>query len=413
MNYNKELIKKDSENEEEYIWRICQMKDNGLIDLSWEELANLFNDELRGGCEEAYLNESAYRKPYQQAKRYFDAGVFNDIKNNVEYEAALTEARQELYKERQKLRDEKIEYNKWLREQARDELICEKICAEVRNLPKLQSAYTSKEVIIDENAKEEAIFCFGDTHFGAEFVVKGLYGEVINQYSPEIFEERMDVILQKLTAIIKSKNIKKLKVFALGDSIDGILRVSQLMKLRYGVIESAIKYADYMCNWLSELTKHVVVEYYTTSGNHSELRMLGQPKGTFAKENMEFVITEFIKERMRDNPRFELHKNETGLIFEEICGFNVMGIHGEVKNLASAVQTFDNLYNTKIDILVGGHCHHFSGETFGMYRDVLSVPSLVGADDYSMKIGKISNAGALMFIVRECEGIVEQYNIKI
>ena len=32
---------------------------------------------------------------------------------------------------------------------------------------------------------------FGDEHYGAEFELKGLFGEIINSYSPEIFEKRM------------------------------------------------------------------------------------------------------------------------------------------------------------------------------------------------------------------------------
>ena len=64
----------------------------------------------------------------------------------------------------------------------------------------------------------------------------------------------------------------------MGDFNDGILRVSQLMKLRYGVVDGTIKYADFISNWLNELTKYVRVKYQSTNGNHSELRMLGQPK---------------------------------------------------------------------------------------------------------------------------------------
>jgi hypothetical protein len=37
----------------------------------------------------------------------------------------------------------------------------------------------------------------------------------------------------------------------MGDFTDGILRVGQLRKLRYGVIESTVKYANYMTYWLN------------------------------------------------------------------------------------------------------------------------------------------------------------------
>lgn len=65
-----------SENEEQYIWRLGQAKDNGSLDMSWEEIADLINKEL--GNEDKPFSEAAYRKPYQQAKKYYEAGVFNN-----------------------------------------------------------------------------------------------------------------------------------------------------------------------------------------------------------------------------------------------------------------------------------------------------------------------------------------------
>lgn len=70
----------NSENEEKYIWRLGQAKDSGELNMSWEEIADIINQEL--GNEDRPLSEAAFRKPYQQAKRYFEAGVFNNNNNN-------------------------------------------------------------------------------------------------------------------------------------------------------------------------------------------------------------------------------------------------------------------------------------------------------------------------------------------
>ena len=148
-------------------------------------------------------------------------------------------------------------------------------------------------------------------------------------------------------------------------------------------------------------------------GNHTELRMLSQPKGAFTQDNMGKVINEFIKERLKNNPNFAFHQNESGLIFENVCGYNILGIHGEVKNMETAIQKFTNTYNIMIDILVGGHKHHFCAETVGRDREVISVPSIIGIDDYSMTLGKTSAPGALMFIVESGYGVVEQKKFKL
>lgn len=35
------------ENEERFLWRIGQAKDNGTLDLSWAEIADVINKEFR------------------------------------------------------------------------------------------------------------------------------------------------------------------------------------------------------------------------------------------------------------------------------------------------------------------------------------------------------------------------------
>ena len=77
----------DNENEEQFLWRIGQAKDNGLLDLSWEEIADIVNKEFR---EDIYISE-------------------------------LREAKHEVRKEKQKLFDERTAMNKTLRETARIE----------------------------------------------------------------------------------------------------------------------------------------------------------------------------------------------------------------------------------------------------------------------------------------------------
>ena len=75
-----DLSKKENENEEQYIWRICQYKDNGIIDIGWDELGYVFNSELRD--EDTEQTSSAWRKPYQNAKRFYEK-VFLDMIDGV------------------------------------------------------------------------------------------------------------------------------------------------------------------------------------------------------------------------------------------------------------------------------------------------------------------------------------------
>lgn len=375
----------------------------GLNDMDWKEIVDKYNlsihyDTLRKASQTIFGN--AFVMDYFKEKQSLST---EDITNG--YLADLKQTKIELNKERQKIRDEKLEFNKWIREQARDELICEKICDAIKSIEPMKPLNIKLKA---NDTNKEAVLCFADTHYGCEFTIKGLFGEIINEYSPEIFEQRMQELLNDVIEVIKEKNLKKIRVFSLGDELDGILRVSQLQKLKYGIIESTIKYSEFICNWLSKLTEYVFVDFYSVQGNHTELRLISQPKGTFTQENMSFVINEFIKERLKNNYNFKFHTNDTGLIFENVSGFNVLGIHGEVKNMETALQQFSNTYKTPIDILVAGHKHHFASETVGQNKEVINVPSVIGIDDYSMSLGKTSNAGALMFVVEPTKGVTEQ-----
>jgi hypothetical protein len=96
-----------------------------------------------------------------------------------------------------------------------------------------------------------------------------------------------------------------------------------------------------------------------------------------------------------------------------LSGYNILGLHGEVKNMAQSVKDFSNTYKTNIDVLVGGHKHHSNSENVGIESDVISAPSIIGIDDYSMSLNKTSDPGATLFVLEQGKGKVMEYNIKL
>ena len=106
----------ENENLEQYIWRLGTAKDSESLNMSWDELAEIINKEI--GNEDMPYTSSAFRKPYQQAKRFYDAGVFDTPNEDSRYEE-LKLKKQELIKQQVKTRDERNELNRILREEAR------------------------------------------------------------------------------------------------------------------------------------------------------------------------------------------------------------------------------------------------------------------------------------------------------
>ena len=400
-----------NENEEQFIWRLGQAYDAGELDLNWEQIGDIINKEFRGD-DSSYRDSSAYRKAYQSAKRFLAAGVFQNCGVSTPVVIHDSKARV-LQKERIKLSTEKLEYNRWLREDARDEMLAEKFADAIRSLTPLEFPKILP-VVYDENHKDKTgILVFGDEHFGAEFKIPGLRGEIINEYSPEIFYRRMTTLLEKTKEIIRREDLSEIRVYSLGDSTDGLLRVGQLMKLRYGVVEQAVKYANYIANWLNEMSKFACVKFQMVFGNHTELRFFNQKKGSFKDENTGKFIREIIRARLEGNPNFEMIENPTGLIYDVVQDYTILGIHGECKNMGQAIREFSIMYGTNINILIGGHTHHMSEETVGFDKEVITIPSIIGVDDYALSLNKSSRPGASFVIVKKGEGVALEHRIKL
>lgn len=322
----------------------------------------------------------------------------------------------ELQKERKKIQTEKLELEKMVREIGRDELIFEKIQEAIVHTPDMVFpavlySTVNNDLSVDYRCGREGVLVFGDEHYGAEFEIRGLRGEIINAYSPEIAEERMTKLLNETIDIIKKENLSVIHVLNMGDFTDGILRVGQLKKLQLGVVDSTVRYMEFLSQWLNTLSHVVKVKFQMVHGNHSELRMLGQQKGAFKDENMGKIVAAYIKMRLDGNPNFEFITNPSGLIFDSIAGYNVLGIHGEVKNMGQALRDFSAMYATDIDYLLAGHLHHAESCGVGYRKSVIRVPSIVGTDEYAMSLNAVSDPGATFMIFEEGVGKRIEYSI--
>lgn len=377
----------------------------------------LSNDEIGKLCNEAFgvkWTESAHRKKTQNyLKGYNDAkeelgAADQQLQNMIEENKQL---KREAAKELKKIQTEKLEYNKWLREEARDELITEKIVKAIGNLQSLKV----HEYIKPVHSSNSYLLCFADCHYSIEFSIKDLFGNIINEYSPEIFENRMWDLFDQIVELVEEKQINELNIWELGDGIQGLIRLnSQLMQLRYGVIDSAINYGHFLSNWLNQLSKHVRIKFQMVmDSNHNQLRLLGAPKNSFTDENMSKVIMLMIKSELKDNPNITIIENPTGLNFGQFSTHQVLGIHGEVKNLSDALDNYSRAYQTPIQYIIGAHVHHVVTSETGINQEAISIRSMVGVDPYGMSLPATSNAGASLFEFNQLKGLTCEHRLKV
>lgn len=389
-----DTTKHTDENLHQYIWRLGSLKMSGLLSVTWEELANIINDEV--GC---HRTGEGLRKELSVANKY-KTEVFDNSSDST--------LKAELLKKQAQTKN--VETNKLLREYSRDQLIAEEVGKAITTLPPLEQPPVIHPV---EHSDRAGVLCFGDEHFGCQFSIKGLHGEVLNEYNADVFYRRMDLLLSKTVAIVERYGFKDLYVFSFGDFVDGIIHLSQLMALQYGLLEAVVLYSRYICDWLNELSQYVRIHYQMTDGNHTELRLLNMPKGT-TKENLGIIVREFIRVRMKDNSNFEMVENPTGNIYETILGYNVLGIHGEFNGSAvNAVKNFANTYNTKINYLLAGHKHHVDVQEVGPETEFIGIPSIIGINDYSVSINAVSNPAATFLVFERGHGKTVQYTIDL
>ena len=147
--------------------------------------------------------------------------------------------------------------------------------------------------------------------------------------------------------------------------------------------------------------------------NHNQLRLLGAPKNSFSEENMSKVIMLVIKLELANNPNITIIENPTGLNFGQFSTYQVLGIHGEVKNLSNALGNYTRVYKTPIEYIIGAHVHHVVSNEVGINQEAISIRSMIGVDPYGMSLQCTSNAGASLFEFEQFKGLTCEYRLKV
>ena len=388
-----------------YFYRITRNRKE--LDLSyeqWQELLIGENKYSSENCRKAYYIISPLLEILSEDEKN---RIVEGIESKEEKQNLLNEierAKIELEKERKKKQTINVEFNKLLRESAREELFYESMERAIKERPLYKIAPPLK---INHNNKD-GILAMSDFHYGREVSIKGLNGEIINEYNNDIFKKRMHDLLSQTIDICLDRGIEHLHIMNLADCIDGILRVSQLRSLQTGVIDSVIEFCEFLAEWLNALSSYVTIDYYQCWGNHDEIRILTGKKGDFPHENVNKIIMKFLELSLSNNTNVVVHNEDLPFIYFDICGSKVFGYHGEDKNLPKTLKWFEDIYGVNIDYIIGGHLHSQSLETVGMgsYSDkqAIRIPSICSIDDYSMSLHSSSRAGANIFIFEEGKG---------
>lgn len=243
-----DLHKLNNENEENFIWRLGQAKDSGLLDLTWDEIANIINQEFRID-ESEYRTEAAYRKVYSQAKRFYEAGVFNHLSED-KYFKELKLQKQELEKEKIKTRDERNELKRIIREEARKESYKEQILRSISEYQCNPLSYDeSKQFIGILKTDNDLIISCTDIHAGIEI------NNYFNKFDEYILRDRFNQYLDKIFEVQLRHGSENANII-LSELVSGLIHNELRIENNQNLIEQFLTVTNYISEFLSELSYH-------------------------------------------------------------------------------------------------------------------------------------------------------------
>lgn len=324
---------------------------------------------------------------------------------DVEAEGEMQDMLEQLKAERIKIQTANLEYNAIQRAEARNDLFNEQIIKAIERLEPIKGTRPKLDVEPCDKHRT-ALLAISDLHAGSTFTVKGIYNEIVNEYSYDIMCARLWSIIDKIEA--DDIVFDDLTVAICGDLVEGILRESSLTKLREPVTDTVIRLAEFLSEWIYQLSIRLEkkVNVVIIGGNHDTVRSLTS-RPMFEGENLTKIVVEFIKLRLQDLDWIVVDDYQDVAI-KNIQGVNVMFQHGEDKDLKTTMDYFSNLYNIDVDEIVAGHLHRAESKTVGITelgdRQLTRVGSIVGTDSYAKQIRASARPSCYIALYEEDNG---------
>ena len=365
----------ESENLEHFIWRLGQAKDSGILDMSWDDIADVINKEI--GNEDMPFSSSAFRKPYQQAKRFYDAGVFGEMSDG-EYLKELQSQKQELEKQKVKVRDERNELKRVIREEARKESFKDQVLRSIAESdchPLLYDEMKKFDGVLKSD--NDLMISMTDLHTGIEIA------NYFNKFNEDILRERMNNYLDKIFEVQLRHGSENAHVI-LSELVSGIIHTELRIENNQNLIDQFLTAANYISQFLSELSyRFEEVNVYMCPGNHS--RISPKKEDSLKGENIDHLAIPFLEAKLQNFENINFHNNniEESIAMFSVRGNVVMASHGDKDSPGNVVQKFTLMFGMRPALVYLGH-RHTNAMTTVYDTKVIQSGCMSGSDNYCM-----------------------------
>lgn len=396
-----EIKKKINETEEQFLWRIGQMIDSGQIE-SWKSITDIINREL-GIDETEFRGESAYRKRYQAAKKFYD-NCFSKMESE-EYQKKIEVMNRELAKNTVRYRDERNAWNKQNYIAARAEQKLDYLEEQLSNQGKVNFEVHE---IPNINGSTDLLVVLSDLHIGQSF------SSVWGVYNSDVAKERLEKYLNEVIRIGLLHNASKIHVACIGDLISGNIHKTIQITNRENVIDQIKIASEYISSFCYELTKvfnHVYL--YDVPGNHSRI---DKKEDAMKDERLDSLISWSVCQSLKhiDNFHAMLHRKFDTTIGEaNIRDNNYLLVHGDNDSMTKqGIADLSLMIGFVPKYLIMGHKHVPAMNEFNGVR-VYQSGSLAGSgDDYTIQHRMSGNPSQLVLVCNE-NGVECSYNVDL
>lgn len=373
-----------------------------------KELYGLNNEEIGKLCNEAFgvdWTESAHRKKTQNyLKGYNDAkaelgNADQQLQNMIDENKRLIK---EVKKEKQKLSDERVEFNRQIRQEARKEsyvdmvkrIICEDV--EPINIPVHYTLF---------NSDTDLLCHLTDVHTGIEI------NNWKNVFNEDVLKQRIEKYtsdILDIRGLHQSQNC----YLVIGEILSGLIHSNLRLQNNMDLMEQFKYVSELISAMLVRLANnfnHIYV--YTTPGNHS--RISPKKEDSLDGENMDVLLPFYLKARLQNIDNVNICDNviEPEIAMFNIRGNNVFSAHGHKDSPSSVVQNFTLMFGIKPDIVLLGH-RHTNGLTTVYDTKVIESGCVSGSDQFATSIRKVNRPEQTVSVIGE-KGLLCLYDIQL
>ena len=363
--------------------------------LEWQDVADFRSD---------YIGELEHRDTVRKGSKllyeYIDAGWVNEPEETEDDSdnAELIKMR----KEKIKLSDARVEYNRLIRQEARKEsyadmvkrIICENV--EPMSVPVHYTLF---------NSSTDLLVHLTDIHTGIEI------HNWKNDFDEDILKKRIEKFTSDILDI-RGQHGSKNCYLVIGEILSGIIHNNLRLQNNMDLMEQFKYISELISAMLSRMANHFNHIYvHTTPGNHS--RISPKKEDALDGENMDTLLPFYLKARMQNIKNITICDNtiEPEIAMFNIRGKNVFAAHGHKDSPSNVVQNFTMMFGIKPDIVLLGH-RHTNGLTTVYDTKVIESGCCSGSDNYAVSIRKVNKPEQTVSVIGN-NGLICLYDIQL